>query len=191
MISTLIRGSSIIDLNPSVAKSEYLVDTETNEIIYPYTRAENILDLESVKPPIGVEGSLGPVVVKSFYFGYKNFAVGANNYLYTLPIEEPGVYLISACIILGQYRTICRGDNLTFSFCIAGAGTKCSTRSQSALHGYLEDTLSGIFILNEPTNISFILYTPSDFLPGIQLSDDKYSRIEIRYIKLSAIDQIK
>lgn len=62
---------------------------------------------------------------------------------------------------------------------------------KTPLHGYLEDTLSGIFVLNNPVDISFVLLVPGDFLPGIQLSDDKYSRIEIKYIKLSAIDQIK
>ena len=41
MISTLIRTSKVS--TPPPGSNDYLVDTETNRVIYPYTLAENIL----------------------------------------------------------------------------------------------------------------------------------------------------
>ena len=50
MISTLIRSKQ--DSLPSniEGRSEYLVDTENNSIIYPKTRLEDIIGLENFSP---------------------------------------------------------------------------------------------------------------------------------------------
>lgn len=192
MISTLIRGSTNSKI--PIGRNEYLVDTENNSVIYPYTRAENVLGLENIDlPPSSSGGSslLGDCVSKIFPLGPRNIPVGIDTTLAEVLIEDPGIYLISSHVMFGKYRTVCTGDMLTFIFYMTDfTTTRYGTRSQSAYHGYLEDAVSGIYEITEPTTIAFRLYTPGNVKPGIQVPDDGgTSRINVKYIKLSTIHE--
>ena len=61
MISTLIRSKQGTPLPLVEGKSEYLVDTESNTIIYPKTRIEDIIGLSSTGPGNGCD-----MIVKSY-----------------------------------------------------------------------------------------------------------------------------
>ena len=89
-------GGGITLPNTTRYREEYLVDTETNEIIYPYTKAENILglDISELLP--------GGSADKDSYFklSTKQFATTSGNtrYLFTNIPVSPGIWLVNTQI---------------------------------------------------------------------------------------------
>ena len=103
MISTLIRSNGSNTSPPCInnARSEYLVDTESNTIIYPKTRLEDIIGLENFNP--GDAGSKDDdsyfeidKVLNSVYLPHNETT------LYSIPINIPGVYLMQSFITFGN-----------------------------------------------------------------------------------------
>ena len=94
-------GGGVPSLNN--ASSEYLVDTENNKIIYPYTKAENIIGLESFSPGNpGEQPSIPPITGgadKDSYFELSTTAFtrvsGNNRYLFEHVPISPGIWTLN------------------------------------------------------------------------------------------------
>lgn len=103
MISTLIRGN---DLPRDIhGRSEYLVDTENNTIIYPKTRIQDIIGLEDYKPNSGPAMQIvtKKVDISGVVIPYSEIV------LCTTEIDTPqgmGVYFCSAEIHYGLTPTM-------------------------------------------------------------------------------------
>ena len=90
MISTLIRGGGVSLPNITKYREEYLVDTETNEIIYPKTRLEDIIGLENFSPDGGIDDSTYFNEVETIIH---NISLASHTPLYTV-VLQPGLYYI-------------------------------------------------------------------------------------------------
>ena len=99
MISTLIRGSSNSIPNTTRYREEYLVDTETNEIIYPKVLPSSIVtppsNTEGVNPPITGGVSLSDYIENTVILNSKTIANGVNE-LVKFAIKDAGIYHVNA-----------------------------------------------------------------------------------------------
>lgn len=123
MIATLIRGNTM----PTSGKyrDEYLVYTETNEIIYPYTKSDNILGLTCSG---GIMGGIDP----STYITETKSIVGisvSNQKTTQLPvfdytIESDGIYLVVGTLYAREINRTCTitSHNVLSSFSITDIG---------------------------------------------------------------------
>ena len=104
MISTLIRGSSTLPPPTGRYREEYLVDTETNEIIYP-----KVLPSSITIPPS--EGDSTPTIPGVFGCGidpnsyiYKRVSISgqsinlASSWYFEEEVPSPGIYWIQSII---------------------------------------------------------------------------------------------
>ena len=99
MISTLIRGSSNSIPNTTRYREEYLVDTETNEIIYPKVLPSSIVippgNTEGVNPPITGGVSLSDYIENTVILNSKTMANTVNE-LVKFTIKDAGIYHVNA-----------------------------------------------------------------------------------------------
>ena len=89
-------GGGVPSLNN--ASSEYLVDTENNQIVYPYTKAENIIGLSNIEIPDKPGQLLGGVNPDSYFKSPTITAfssISGNNYYITPDITlSAGIWII-------------------------------------------------------------------------------------------------
>ena len=78
--------------SPNNGRSEYLVDTESNTIIYPKTRIEDIIGLENFNPSTGID------VDSYFELSTKSFTriSGYTRWLFENVSISPGIWAIHA-----------------------------------------------------------------------------------------------
>lgn len=141
------------------ARSEYLVDTESNTIIYPKTRLEDIIGLENLPSKPG--SILGGIDPNSYIHKLVNlqgvvFAGGQYTTLGRIELANPGIYFINLniqIVVLPAYS----GYN--------ESSLQISTPSQSHKSDFLINnstygrrTMSIIEKVEEPINVQFGVY---------------------------------
>ena len=148
MISTLIRTSKV-STPPPIGTSDYLVNTENNKIIYPYTLAENILgrdtngDIiipdENSKPIFGGAG-IDPSGYKSARFSLAGVRIPAASSDTTVsryrPEVDDGVYILG--LELFYNLTPAPGSNNRYKFLQVA-----STTDGGLLRQYVVESYSG------------------------------------------------
>ena len=168
--------------SPNNGRSEYLVDTESNTIIYPKTRIEDIIGLENLDIP-NKPGSDDSEYV--YYEESKLISLTTQNgvwtNLYRIKLEEPGLYYLYGSMDssnnispqlpgdLGDHRLAL--NNFTDNVVIA------MTSMWLYRGGSGGGNISSVYKITKPTDIEFQCRI-------VQGTTFKQAGIIIRYCKL-------
>ena len=119
MISTLIRGSNSILPSTQKYREEYLVDTETNEIIYPKVLPTSITNIPNSSTNNNTSTILGGIDANSYI--HKKVSLSgmpvnmANNFVIYEQVNSPAVYYVEFSIC-PQGSTLLNSYNREISF---------------------------------------------------------------------------
>lgn len=162
MISTLIRSKQGHPLPLVEGKSEYLVDTESNTIIYPKTRIEDIIGLENLDIPNKPGQILGGGIDPNSYIHNVVKLTGVTirsvttNKLGEVEIANPGIYLINLNLHLVVLPSYSAYHNSSLIIKTPNQSHQSDYLINSGTYG--RRTMSIIDKVTEPTTVEFYTY---------------------------------
>lgn len=164
MISTLIRSRQDTT-PPQMGNSEYLVNTENNRIIYPYTLAENILSKDNQGNIILPDGNNKPIfggsgidpntfIHKSFDLaGIKTPAMYSNKIINEYMPNVSGIYILNTWFNQNGLTPVPTVNTIKSIYVKASNNTPVSQYVNDAFGGYIRALFSFLIKIDETSII--------------------------------------